>query len=291
LRIFHVADSPPGWFLVLAAALPLSQVRAQPAPVVPVPKTTSSGTLSGALSYGSNTVFYGRIQSTPYPYRSAELTYTSKWGIWGSVVASDLLATSALVDETDLLAGWDGDLTKKLDASVSYAHFFFAPNSPLIKSSVSNSVQMYVGYDWGHAYTRVNGDFLFGPDSRDGFIVLDNSRYIALRKLGCGVLSTEPKVSVIAGTQNFDSVSVVQQLIRGNSAGKGNGKKKGHYTTVTSYSTRFTLLACELQVPLRYTLGKVAGEVAYRYLLPMNTLTENGKESRSYFTASFLVSF
>jgi hypothetical protein len=268
--------------------LPWSQVWGQD---VPIPKADSSGALSVSLNYGSNVAFYGRIQSTPYPFHSADLTYTSKWGIWGSVVASDLLATSTLVDETDLLVGWDGDLTKKLDASISYAHFFFAPNSPLIKSSVSNSVEAYTGYDWGYVYSRLNGVFLFGPDSRDGFVMLDNSRYFKLKQLGRGVLSLEPKFSFIAGTQNFDSVSVVQQLIRGNSAGKGNGKKKGHYITVTTYPSRFTMLAYELQVPLRYTLGKVAGEVAYRYLLPVNALTENGSEARSYFTASFMVTF
>lgn len=268
--------------------VPLGVAQGQYAPE---PLTPKHGSVSASLGYSSNAIFYGRTQPVPYPYLSTELLYTSKIGAWASVLASDLLPTGTVVDETDVSLGWDGDLTKKLDASFSYTHYFFAPNSPLIKSSVNNAFRAYLGYDWGYVYTRLNGDFLFGPASRDGFLVLDNSRYIALKKLGGGTLSTEPKVSVFAGTQNFDVVSGRQQLIRGNSAGKGNGNAYGHYKTITTYSTRFDVLAYELQVPLRYTLGKVAGEVAYRYLLPVNVPADDASAASSYVTATVMVTF
>jgi hypothetical protein len=254
-----------------------------------VAKSAAHGAVSASVSYGSNAAFFGRTQPVSYPYYSTELMYTSRFGAWASVVGSNLLTTTSPLDETDLLVGWDGDLSKKLDASVSYAHFFFAPNSPLIKSSVNNAVEAYLGYDWGYVYSRLKGTFLFGPSSRDGLLVFENSRYFALKKTKRGVLSVEPKLSLIAGTQNFDSVSVVQQLIRGNSAGKGKGKALGHYKTVTTYATRFTVLAYELQAPLRYTWGKVVGEVSYHYLLPVNVLADNASGNRSYVTATFML--
>jgi hypothetical protein len=275
--------------LFLLAAWPLCQVHAQDTLAT---KASRHGALSASLGYGSNLAFYGRIQPVAYPYLTTELTYTSKVGVWASVVVSNLLPTPTLVDETNLVVGWDGDLTKRMDASISYSRFFFPPNSPLIKSSVNNSIESYLGYDWGYLYSRLNADFLFGPDSRDGFVQLDNSRYFSLKKLGKGVLSTEPKLSVLAGTQNFDAVSVVQQLQRGNSTkSMGKGKTKQHQITTTTYSTRFSVLAYELQVPLTYTVGRVTGQATYRYLVPVNLVDDEDSVASSFFTATLQVTF
>jgi hypothetical protein len=270
-------------------AWPLSQVHAQDTLAT---KASRRGALSVSMSYGSNLAFYGRVQPVAYPYLSTEFTYTSKFGVWASVVMSDLLPTNTVLDETNLLVGWDGDLTKHLDASVSYARYIFPSNSPLIKSSVNNALESYLGYDWGYVYSRLNANLLFGPDSRDGFLMLDNSRYFALKQLGKGVLSVEPKLSATAGTQNFDAVSVVQQLQRGNSTKSlGKGKSKNHQITTTTYSTRFSVLAYELQLPLSYTLGKLTGQVAYRYLVPVNLVDDEDSTPSSFFTASLQVTF
>lgn len=287
---FYPAGSWLAWLVIAgASAWPLHAAQAQDTLATKAPRR---GSLSALLGYGSNLAFYGRVQPVPYPYLTSEVRYTSRFGLWASVVVSDLLPTRTVLDETNLLAGWEGDLTRKLDASVSYARFFFARNSPLIKSSVNNSVESYLGYDWGYAYTRLNADFLFGPDSRDGFVQLDNSRYFALKTLGKATLSAEPRLSVTAGTQNFDAVSVVQQLQRGNSTKSlGKGKTKQHQITTTTYSTRFDVLAYELHVPVSYTLGKVVGQVSYRYLVPVNVLEDDDSSPSSFFTASFLVSF
>jgi hypothetical protein len=270
--------------LVLVLALPLSQAQGQTAPTEAAPK----GALSASLGYSNNSAFYGRTQAIAYPYASGELTYTSKFGVWASVSASNLLNTSAFVDETDLSLGWDKDLTKKIDVSASYSRFFFAPNSPLVKSSVNNFLEVAAGYDWGYVYSRLSADVLFGPDSHDGFLVLDNSRYFALKTLGKGVLSTEPKASLIAGTQNFDEVSVIQQIKRGNN---GKNKGKGNQIVITTHSTRFDVLAYDLQVPLSYTVGKVAGEVTYRYLVPVNVLPDDDSSARSFVMGTLTVTF
>ncbi|GAA4503846.1 hypothetical protein GCM10023172_29420 [Hymenobacter ginsengisoli] len=278
--------------------LPLGLAFGQQAPPSPAPAAdappATHGSLAASLGYGSNSAFYGRTQSTPYPYLSAALAYTSKVGVWGSLQANNLLNTTAAVDEADLSVGWDGDLTKQLDASISYAHFFFPANSPLIKSSVANSLEGYLGYDWGFVYTRLNAAFLFGPDSRDGFLVLDNSRYIALKTFSKATLSTEPKLSITAGTQNFAETSVRQQTARGNNAkshGKGGGGGNGGPPTTTTISTRFDVLAYELRLPLTYSQGKVAAEVAYRYLVPVNVLPDDDSTARSYVTATVSVTF
>ncbi|GAC1369257.1 MAG: hypothetical protein NVS3B25_05740 [Hymenobacter sp.] len=244
-----------------------------------------TGYLSAALGYGSNSAFFGRTQTTAYPYLSQELTYTSKVGLWASVFNYDLLNTTSHLDETDASLGYDFDISTKADASISYSHFFFAPNSPLIKSAVNNALDAYVGYDWGYVYTRLNGSYLFGPNDQDFFLVLDNSRAFDIDGVFTpkGYLTFTPKFSLTAGTQAFAETSTQQQIVR------GNKKAKVIRTSVVTESTRFTLLSYGLRLPVAYTLGKVSVEAAYRFLKPLNVLPDDDGSGRSYFTATLSV--
>ena len=259
------------------------------ATVPPVQKADdATGSLSAALGYGNNSAFFGRTQATTYPYFTQELTYTSKYNLWASVYNYDLFNTATHFDETDLSIGYDQDLSKKVDLSLSYSHFLYAPNSPLVKSAVNNSLDASLGYDWGVLYTRLNGAYLFGSNAHDTFAVLDNSRAFDID----GVFTAKdyftitPKFSLIAGTQDFVQVSDAQQIQRGNKKPK---TKTGTPTTISTDATRFTLLSYGLRLPVSYTLGKVSAEVAYRYLQPVNVLPENDSAGRSFFTATLTV--
>ena len=244
---------------------------------------TSHGGFTAALSYGSNSSFFGRTQTTRYPYLAGELTYKSKFGVWGSAVGYNLLDTGSTLDETDLSLGWDGDLSKTVDASVSYSRFLFAPNSPLVKSSVNNSIDGYLGWDWGYVYSRLNAAYLFG-DTNDFFLVLDNSRNFEFDKVFTAkdYVSIEPRVSAMVGTQHFAETSLVQQGQRGNGRGRGNGGA----TTLSTTTTRFQVLNYELRVPVTYSLGVVSVQVAWRYAIPVNLLPDETSGARSYFTSS-----
>ena len=256
----------------------------------PVQKTDeATGSLSAALGYGNNSAFFGRTQATTYPYFTQELTYTSKFGVWGSVYNYDLFNTASHFDETDLSIGYDKDLTKKVDLSLSYSHFLYAPNSPLVKSAVNNSLDAAVGYDWGVLYTRLNGSYLFGPNAHDTFLVLDNSRAFDIDGVFTpkDYVTITPKFSLVAGTQDFVQVSDAQQIQRGNK--KPKTKTGTPPATTSTDATRFTLLSYGLRLPVAYTLGKVSAEVAYRYLQPVNVLPEDDSAGRSYFTATLTV--
>ena len=284
------------FFLAGPAAWAQSKPHAQasgthPATAPPVQKDDdATGSLSAALGYGNNSAFFGRTQATNYPYLTQELTYTSKYNLWASVYNYDLFNTATHFDETDLSIGYDQDLSKKVDLSLSYSHFLFAPNSPLVKSAVNNSLDAALGYDWGVLYTRLNGSYLFGPNAHDTFAVLDNSRVFDID----GVFTPDdyftitPKFSLIAGTQDFAQVSDAQQIQRGNKKPKTKTGTPTPTTTSTDAS-RFTLLSYGLRLPVSYTLGKVSAEVAYRYLQPVNVLPENDSAGRSFFTATLTV--
>lgn len=276
-----------GWLLSSLSAAGQDVGSGQPtgSPAVGADSAARHGGFTAALSYGSNSSFFGRTQTTRYPYLAGELTYKSRYGVWASAVSYDLFGTSSFVDETDLSVGWDFDLSKKVDASMSYSRFLFAANSPLVKSSVNNSFDGYLGWDWGYVYSRLNAAYLFG-DTNDLFLVLDNSRNFEFERVFTpkGYLALEPRVSVTAGTQRFAETSLRQQIGRGNGHGRGNNG--GGATTVTTTTTRFQVLNYELRLPLTYSLGAVSVQVAWRYAVPVNLLPDDVSGARSYFTSS-----
>jgi hypothetical protein len=253
-------------------------------PAAPPPTPEARGSLTAALGVGNNSSFFGRTQTTAYPYATGELTYTSPTGVWASVLAYNLFDTAVFLDETDLSVGWDHDLSKKVDVSASYSHFFFPANSPLVKASVNNSLDGSVGLDWGYVYSRLNGSYLFGNGTGDFFLTLDNSRNFTFDEVLAAddYLEFVPRLSFTAGTQYFAETSVQLQL--------KNGKPPKKPTAAApATASRFSLLSYELRLPLTYTLGKVSGGVAYRYLVPVNLLADDDSVARSYFTASLSV--
>ncbi|OON67254.1 hypothetical protein [Hymenobacter sp. CRA2] len=280
--------------VVLLAAAVMARAATPGIPLAAADSSkTSKGRFTAGLTYGNNSLFFGRTQTTRYPYLSGELTYKLPAGFWGSVVSYDLFNTASFVDETDASVGWDGDLSKSVDASVSYSHFFFAPNSPLLKSAVGNSLDGYLGWDWGYVYSRLSGSCLFGG-AHDAFLILDNSRYFEINRVFTpqGYLSIEPRVSVLAGTQHFAQTSIERRPTGNGGNGNGNGhggQGQGPTTTVTTDNTRFRVLNYEARVPVTYTLGKVAVETAWRYSIPVNLLPDDVTRARSYWTVGLLL--
>ncbi|WP_303310905.1 hypothetical protein [Hymenobacter sp. BT730] len=279
----RIAGTLGGVCLLLLACL--QTVAAATAPDTTAVAKQRSFTV-GVGAY-TNSTFFGRSQTEKFPYWTTELTYKAPSGAWVSALNYDLFSTTTLRDETDLSVGWDKDFTQRLDGSLSYSHFFFSPNSPLLKSAVSNSLDGYVGLDWGFLYTRLNADYVFG-EAQDFFLVLDNSRYFEIDNvlMTKGILSFEPRVSVMAGTQSFVTTSIEQQLNR-----KGKGRPGGTGTTSNSTSTRFSLLNYELRVPVTYSLGKVSVEAAWRYLRPVHTLADDTSRPLSIFSGGVYVTF
>jgi hypothetical protein len=249
-------------------------------------------------TYGNNYSFLGRNQANRLPFISADLTYKSKQGFWLSAMGYHILNTPSRVDEVDLMAGWDFDISDKLDASISYSRFFFSPQSELIKAATANTFSTQAGLDWNYLYSRLNFTYIFGGAS-DVFLILDNSRYFQLDKVlhPAGFLSIEPKISVIAGTQTFAETHIINRNnplpVSGGGPGKGKGKPGGSglpaqgnngssSTTTTITTTSFNVLNYEGSVPITYTLNNVSLEVSLRYSIPVNLL-EGDMSRRRFF--------
>ncbi len=242
---------------LLAGALLAGPARAGATP--PPPDTTALPRrhFSVALSYGSNSAYFGRTQATAFPYLTTDLTYTTKGGLFASAGLYNLLSTPLLLDETDLTAGWAGNLSQTLDASVSYSRFVFPASSELVKSSVNNSLDAALGQDWGPFYSRLSAAYLFGQSasSADGFLTLENSRSFEIPHVFSpdDYLTIEPTVSAAAGTQSFVEASLT--------------KRHGAKARATR---RFGVVDYEFAVPVSYTLGKLSVAASWRYVLPVN---------------------
>lgn len=265
----------------LLTLLPLAASAFSPAGSAPADTTDApKRSFSAALGYGSNSTYFGRSQAVAFPYLTADFTYTTKGGIYGSVGLYNLLNTPNALDETDLTVGWDHDFGETLDASISYSHFFFPTGSQLVKSSVSNALDAGLGQDWGAFYSRLSATYLFGKSTAkgDAFLILENSRSFET-KHGFGAhdyFSVEPAVSVAAGTQSFTEATL--------------NKRNGNAPAKVRNVRRFTLVDYELAVPVTYTVGKLALSAGWRYVVPVN-LPADDTESRalSVWTAGLTV--
>jgi hypothetical protein len=261
----------------------------------PAEEATSTWTLGA--SYSNNSSFLGRNQPTRLPFLSSDLTYKSKRGIWVSAMVYQILDTPAFIDEVDLMAGWDFQVTKRLDGSLSYSRFFFSPESPLLKAATANSFSAQAGLDWQYVYSRLNFSYIFGGTS-DLFLILDNSRYFQIDQVlhPEGYLSVEPKVSIIAGTQTFvethietrKSTPAPAPASRPGGGKPGSAAGGGGATTNPSYSstTSFNVLNYEVSAPVTYTFKNLSLDVALRYSIPVNLLEGDASKPRFFCTTS-----
>jgi hypothetical protein len=252
------------------------------------------------------------------------LTYVHATGLWASTTAYQLFNTDDYIDETDVSVGYSFQILKKVDANVSYSHFFFGRNSPLVKAATSNALNAYSALDWKYVYTALTTSYIFGR-SNDVFTVLENSRYIALNPLWKGkkAVGLDPKISVTAGTQEFSQEytttetyqtetgkknengkgspigGVLDPLLpgggKGNGNGNGNGSNTGGTTTTTTTYTatknKFQVLNYDFKLPLVVTLGSLEVEPAWRYSMPVNQLEGDISRSRSFYSMLLTYSF
>jgi hypothetical protein len=311
-----------GWVFLLPFIV-LGQEADAPA----ADSTTARGWWTVSLEAANNSSFYGRISARSYPYLAPTLTYVHPTGLWASTTAYQLFHTEDYIDETDVSLGYSFQILKKVDANLSYSHFFFSKHSPLVKAATSNALNAYVALDWKYVYSALTTSYIFGR-SNDVFTVLENSRYIPLNPLwkGKNAIGLDPKISITAGTQEFSELytttttenhpnqgsngngngsgpvgGVLDPLLpggKGNGNGNGNGNNNGNggttTTTTTTYTTtknQFQILNYDFKLPVVIMLGSFEVEPAWRYSIPVNKLEGDESKARSFYSVNLTYSF
>ncbi|MBF9253271.1 hypothetical protein I2I11_08205 [Pontibacter sp. 172403-2] len=284
-----------GWMLFAPV-----RTQAAPAPLRPaLPDTTAvsdSVTKKGwwtiELETANNASFYGRNTAQKYPYVATTITYAHNSGLWASVTSYQLFNTEDYVDETDASVGYSFKITPRATGNISYSHFFFSQNTPLVKSVTANALTAYTAVDWKILYTAVTTSYVFGGSS-DLFVVLDNSRYIPLNPLWKGkrAIGLDPKISITGGTQEFSETHTITEQKKKGIGGAvggvldplkpGNG---GSTNTTTATVHRFKVLTYDFLVPVVVDLGNFELEPSWRYSIPVNLLEGDESEAQSFFT-------
>ena len=261
---------------------------------VPV-EADSTGRKSRALffglTYGSNSSFLGRYQTEVLPYYSADISYKSKSGFFLSILAYDINNSLTFLDEVDVMAGWNIDLSKRVDASVFYTRYFFTESTELIKASVANTASASIGLDWSYVYSKITGHYIFGG-THDFFLVIDNSRYVEFPQIfrKDDYLAVDPKISIITGTQTFVDSHYISQgtpLMRPGNAptrGPGSGGNGTSPSTTETSQTVFNVLSYEFSLPVSYNTGRFSFEVTGRYSIPVNLLEGDTSVPSFFFT-------
>lgn len=280
----------------------LSSLRNEPLrDSLKAPQATETKTraLFAGLTYGNNSSFLGRYQTQVLPYYSVDLSYKTKGGLWFSCVTYGISGTTTLVDEIDLLAGWNFNLSKRVDASLFYTRYFFTETTDLLKSSVQNTTSASIGLDWGLLYSKISSNYIFGG-ANDFFLVFDNSKYIEFPQVfnDKDYFSIEPKLSIIAGTQTFVESHMISQGVPvavpiGGGPGGPRGRPSGgggatSTTTAEASKTSFSILSYEVSLPLAYTTGRFSFEVSGRYCKPVNLLEGDNSVPQFFFTGGIL---
>lgn len=253
------------------------------------------------LNYNSNATFFGRNAAGKTPLLSTDLTYSAKSGFWISTSLIKTLNTQSWVDGADLSAGWQHNFTDRIDASIGYSMYFFNSNSELIQSVATNMGYGHLGLDWGVLYS-VLGLTVIRGDKTDFFISFSNSRYFEKEHIFSkhDFISTEPRLSLIAGTQHF-AESHIEKVISNETTEDPNknpnqgGPKQDNTQETTQViqtnGSQFNILNYELRVPLAYTYKNLTLEGAWTYTIPVNLLEGDVSDNQSIFSLSVFYVF
>jgi hypothetical protein len=289
---------------ILMASLQLPAFSQTKADSAKTEVPTKSRYFTFGANYGTNTAFYGRTTGYKRPYTSVDFTYTSKTGFWISSSAFEVMNTEYFIDGTDISTGWNFDITKKIDASLSYSRYFFSAQSSMMQSVTSNLVSSHIGLDWYYLYSSLSASSIFGG-ANDYFITFSNSRYFEraniLSKKDKDYISIEPRVSVIAGTQNFANTYITSQnndtqyyyapVTTTSPSQPGLPPRPGSGTSSTEpaetdQGSGFNILNYELRVPVTYTYGNASLETTWSYVKPVNLLAGDNSQAQSIFSVS-----
>ena len=289
--------TPLLWLLFISDAIGnILTVETQPIPFAAQadPDTSQVDTthvkkrkLTLAVDYSSNSSFFGRTGGThPYPFWSPSLTYKGKRGWWLSAGSFHLLnsETAFSFNQVSLAAGWDFTFSDQVDGGISYSRYVFTSTSPLVQSASPHYLSAFIGYDWSYVYSTLNASYITGQGN-DLFISFENSWYMEIAAGKKSTLSFEPKISIIAGTQNFAS-TIVETRSKGR---KPNGK--GAVAVATNTGSGFGIIDYEFRLPVTYTVGSLGLELAWRYVMPVNLASGDLSTHQSIFSAGVYYTF
>lgn len=249
-----------------------------------------SATLTLAAIYGNNANYYGQAAEVKLPYALTNASYRLKNGIYFSAGSYKLINYEGpAISELDLSAGFETNLSKKLNASFGYTRSFYAQNSPLLQAANENTISAGLEYDFNIFKAALNNYYSFGTQ-QDNFSSLELSKVLNLGSLfnDKDFISFEPGFELVGGTINYLEEYRVERGRRNPSA---QFPPRPPYKDRIRYSTGFGMLSYNTNLLLGYNRSNYLLEAGWTISALGKNISDNAKKARSFFNLSFYYQF
>lgn len=242
-------------------------------------KKPKKGNLKISVNYSSNIVFMGRADTVKTPAILPELKYTFKNGIFISAGADYIPnRTTNKLDEGNLAAGYDFDITDDLSGGVSYTKLFYSQNSTQIGSSISSTFSANLDYDIASIITPsigVDYNIIKQGFNNDIFVNAGLSHDFAKEGIFADkdIFIISPTATLNAGTQNFYDAYFTLKKYKLTATGqaKESAAEKLILKRKTQLS-KFNLLDYEFSAPVEYKIGVLILSFTPTYAIAENKL-------------------
>lgn len=259
--------------------------------------TLKKTTLTLAALYSSNVSYYGQATNEKLPYVLANATLRLPLGIYFSAGSYKLLNYGSGISETDLGIGYDYDFSPKLTAGIAYTHSFFPTNSPLLRASNENNLNLSVDYKWPWLKSSISTDYAFGQE-KDIFLSITNSKEISLGSLfnEKDEIAIEPAFEISTGTRHFVETYLIEKEKR-NNVNKGKAPTspgnsgQNTTTTVSVPSTTFQVLSYNFKLPLTFSRANYMAEASAQYSILGKHTEAELKNQQVFFGLGFYYQF
>ena len=275
-------------FTIVATQISLAQTNQKGTDTVPEVKKRTTLTL--AAIYNTNADYYGQTADKKLPYVLANATLSFPFKLSFSISSYKLLDSTKGVTATILGLGYDFSLAKNLNAGLNYSHTFNATNSPLLQAANTDNASANINYKYWLT-TGLTLDFAFG-DEQDNFLTFSSSKEIDLGSFtDKDVISLEPRIEIVGGTQHFYQSYTTTQRERGRLLGGIFQKPKVTTATTTVATTKFNLLSYNFSLPLSYNRSNYMIEATYKLSILGKKVETVSRTPNSFFNLGFYYQF
>ena len=261
-------------FLFLTVQTVIAQVKKQDIVVIPdTVKSVEKPKLSyfkPGLTYLSNSVYSGRKDSATISFITPGIEYADKSGFNFSASASCLLSGNVhRIDLFTLGVGYDFNINKQWDVSLSAGKDFYNDSSKAIQGGTKGSMGVSMTYDLDFVQLGGGAEMMFAETNQySGNISIAHS--FDFGKEDTAAWSITPAIKANYGTQDFIDQNIKRKLKRKSQV---TNKKNSVETNIIGGTNAFSILDYECSLPISFSGKKWSISLTPTYSIPLNPIT------------------
>lgn len=248
-------------------------------------------TLTLASVFSTNANYYGQVAEERLPYVLLNATLRTPYYLYITGGGYRLLNPDVAASAYQLGAGFEFELSEKLDLDIGYTRYFYPENSPLLQASNVNNASLSLTAE--HMFeTMLTADYAFG-ETDDYFITLGNAKSFRLGQISSkDLVIVKPGIDIVAGTQRYYEAYITEQKRQGKLLDIiPVGPPQADRDTVITQSTSFKMISYSLSVPVYYYRSQYAIAATYKLSILDPSVEAVSNKPRSFFSLGFFYQF